>query len=143
MKQAFWDTQILVAWIDQETAMREMVEALVQWQKKQRITTVTSSLSLAELLVRPIARGNAEMARKYGNVVKKMGCIDFGQSEALAFACIRNDHPDIAPPECIQLACAMTHGVDYYFTTDKRLARYRVDGIGEIVHLKGWYDQQA
>lgn len=139
-KQAFWDTQILVAWIEQEETEKAMIEALVAWQKKENINTVTSSLSLAELLVRPISKANSEAARKYSNIIRKMGCIDFGPNEALAFACIRADHPEISPPHCIQLACAMTRDVDYFFTSDRRLGRIQLDGIGEILYLRNWYD---
>ena len=139
-KKAFWDTDILLYWIEQEKAHLPQTKALVEWQKTQGIETVTSAYSLAEILVRPIAKGQAELARKYSNQVKKMGCIEFGANEALAYACIRADHPDIRPPECIQLACAVAHGVDYFFTNDRKLSRINIDGIGEIIYLKSWYE---
>ena len=38
------------------------------------------------------------------------------------------------------LACAVAHGVDYFFTNDRKLSRINIDGIGEIIYLKSWYE---
>ena len=139
-RKAFWDTNILIYWIEQDAAHLDQMKALVEWQESQGIEPVTSAFTLAEILVRPISKGNASMARKYSEIVEKMGCINFGTSEALAYACIQSDNSDLKAPECLQLACAMSHGVDYFVTSEKRLSRFNVDGIGEILYLRGWFD---
>jgi predicted nucleic acid-binding protein len=141
-RKAFWDTNILLYWIEQDETQVEQVKELVDWQKNQAIDAVTSAFSLAELLVRPISQGEAEAARRYSEIVEKMGCIQFGSQEALAYACIKADYPDMKAPDCIQLACAVSQGVDFFFTSDRKLNRYKIDGIGEIVYLKHWFEQR-
>ncbi len=141
-RKAFWDTHLLLYWIEEVDGQIDQVRKLAEWQTKEGIMTVTSSFALAEILVHPIAKGDALVARKYTNVAKRMDCLDFGVNEALAYACIRVDHPEIKPPDCIQLACAVAHGVEYFFTTDRKLSRVAVDGIGEIIYLKDWFDER-
>lgn len=142
-KSVFWSTNVLLYWAIREEPGFSYVKEIVEWQKKEGMDGFTSSFALAELLQRPIEKGDEALARKYTEIVDEMGCQDFGKQEALAFACIRSDYPDIKPPEVIQLACAVVRGVDYFFTTERRLARYEIDGIGQIIYLKSWYEDRV
>ena len=141
--KAFWDTNLLICWLEKPKAWAEEIGTLREWHAKQNLEIVTSSLSLAEILVQPLSRKNTELARKYQRLISAMGCLPFGSSEAWAFAEIRTRYKKLKPPDCIQLACAKVHGVDYFFTNDDRLSKVRVDGIHTITSLSQWYARQS
>ena len=141
--KVFWDTNLLIYWIEQTAPWYVKVDALVRWQHARSAKTVTSSLSLAELLVRPVSEGEHVLADHYWKLITQMGCLSFGPAEAMRFAEIRSSHPEVKPPDAIQLACAAQAGVDLFLTNDERLARVRVKGIAEIKSLAEWYERQA
>ena len=48
--KAFWDTNLFIYWIEQAPPWLEKVNTLAEWQRAHSLRTVTSSLTLAELL---------------------------------------------------------------------------------------------
>ena len=138
---SFWDTNLLIYWLDKPEEWAEPIYRLRQWHKENEIRIITSALSLAEILVRPISGENLERAREYLHLISEMGCLGFGPDEAWAFAEIRSAYPQIKPPDCIQLACAGVRGVDYFCTNDEALQRVSAKGVGKIIILKNWFEQ--
>jgi len=138
---AFWDTNLLIYWIEDSSEWAKKVGALLHWQEKEGLKLVTSSLSLGELLVHPLRLKNKEVAQSYARLIDEMGCIPFGSDEAWRFAEIRTLNPAIRPPDAIQLACASVLGVKYFITNDDRLGRYQIEGISHIIGLNEWTRQ--
>lgn len=95
----------------------------------------TSTLTLGEILVRPVEAGDEDLARRYEHAITAAATVlQFDRSAAVAFAGIRRDR-SIAPPDAIQLACASVAGVDMFITNDQRLSRKVVPGIHFIQSL--------
>ena len=134
-KSAFWDTNLLIYWIEQKEAFEAHIGALVTWLGDENISSVTSALSLAEILVQPMSLKKTGLAKQYKDILSEFGCLSFGVEQAWAFAEIRAKYPTIKPPDCIQLACASVHGVDYFLTNDQALTSIAVPGIGKIQDL--------
>lgn len=134
----FWDTNLLIYWIEDAKTWSGRVDALLHWQEQNDLKTVTSSLALGELLVHPMKKKATDVARSYARLIDEMGCIPFGADEAWRFAEIRAECPSIRPPDAIQLACASTLGVTSFITNDDRLSRFRIKGIDHIVGLGSW-----
>jgi predicted nucleic acid-binding protein len=89
-----------------------------------------STLSLGELLVKPLKAGDHALAERYrrfvhGPEVKLLG---FDEAACEMFAQIRQDR-SIKPPDAIHLATAATVGCDLFITNDERLSRQVVPGI--------------
>lgn len=137
--KAFWDTNLFIYWIEQAPPWLEKVNTLAEWQRAHSIRTVTSSLTLAELLVRPISTGQTDLVDQYQRLVTQLGCLSFGPTEARRFAEIRAAYPQVKPPDAIQLACAAQAGVALFLTNDDRLSKVRVKGISRIESLGAWY----
>ena len=137
---SFWDTNLLIYWLEKSDAWSGSVTRLREWHRDNRLQVVTSALSLAEILVHPLARGRRDLAQQYRGLVEELGCLTFGPAEAWAFAEIRAAHPHLKPPDTIQLACAGQRGVAHFFTNDDRLSRLRIDGIGRVWGLAEWAD---
>ena len=108
--KAFWDTNLFIYWIEQAPPWLEKVNTLAEWQRAHSIRTVTSSLTLAELLVRPISTGQTDLVDQYQRLVTQLGCLSFGPAKTRRFAEIRAAYPQVKPPDAIQLACAAQAG---------------------------------
>jgi predicted nucleic acid-binding protein len=132
---SFWDTNLLVYWLEDQPPWSSSVKRLAEWQGAQNLKTVTSSLSLGELLVHPMRAGEARLARNYSRILSELGCLPFGTEEAWRFAELRSRYPALRPPDAIQLACASVFRVDFFFTNDRRMNDLHVDGIGKILAL--------
>ncbi len=137
-RYAFWDTNLLIYWMEDSPRWSSAVRELVAWQEANGLETITSSLSLGEILVHPLAKAEGRVAKKYAQLLTEIGCLTFGPDEAWRFGELRASHPSLRPPDAIQLACASVRGVEYFFTNDERLSRYQVEGIGKIQSLSGW-----
>ena len=134
----FWDTNLLIYWIENDSAWSEKVGELFRWQEQEGLRPVTSSLSLGELLVHPMRLKKIAVAQSYARLIDEMGCLQFGADEAWRFAEIRSTYPSICPPDAIQLACASVFHAEYFITNDERLSRFRIEGIGRIFGLNEW-----
>ncbi len=62
------DTAPVIAFIAQEPTHIELVRPLFQSIAQGRIQAVTSMLTLAEVLVRPLREGNTALAARYENI---------------------------------------------------------------------------
>jgi len=100
---------------------------------------VTSSLTLGEVLVRPLQEKRFDLERRYREILtgRSIVLVNFDQSAARLFARIRAQYGRrIKPPDAIQLACAGAYRVDRFITNDDRLDGIIVDEVSEIVSLK-------
>jgi predicted nucleic acid-binding protein len=85
---------------------------------------VTSTLTVAELLVVPFRSGHAERARTVSDALRSLDglrIVDFDHQLAEAAARLRAQH-GVALPDAIQLATA-ARAADALLTNDTRLAR--------------------
>jgi len=96
---------------------------------------LTSTLTLGEVLVKPIERGDEELARKYEEAITTTAVmLPLDVKAARIYAAVRSDR-SLRAPDAIQLACAAAAGVDLFITNDARLHSKHVDGIQFIVSL--------
>ena len=95
----------------------------------------TSTLTLGELLVKPVSLGNLELERKYEEALTLGSVVmPFDRPAARLFAAIRRDRA-IRPPDAIQLACAAHAEVDLFITNDDRLSGKVIPGVQFITSL--------
>src|SRR5512142_2236282 len=97
---------------------------------------VTSTLTLAEILVRPFEEGSRELAEKYKDLFlqPEITLCDFDRKAAEQYYRIRQDR-SIMPADAMQLACAAAANVDLFITNDERLSKKIVPGINFITGL--------
>lgn len=127
----FWDTNLFI-YLWEDSPARARMEALVAWQDLRSAEVVTSTLTLGELLVRPMQRRREDLVAHYSAAFEQMQLIEFDRAAAFRFAQLRSSHPALSAPNAVQLACASTAGVDLFVTNDCRLSRLEVAGIGMI-----------
>ena len=96
---------------------------------------VTSTLTLGEVLVKPIESRDAELAAKYAQgIARTPVLVSFDERAARLYARLRSDR-SIRAPDAIQLVCAVAANVDLFITNDERFSIKHVDGIQFIVSL--------
>ena len=135
MSRIFWDTNLFVYLLEDKGELTERVVALRERMVERSDELFTSTLTLGEILVRPVEAGDEDLARRYEHAITAAATVlQFDRSAAVAFAGIRRDR-SIAPPDAIQLACASVAGVDMFITNDQRLSRKVVPGIHFIQSL--------
>jgi predicted nucleic acid-binding protein len=97
----------------------------------------TSVMSLGEVLVTPLAKGNLALAQRYRRDFRSPGItvLPFVEQAAEIFARIRVGGK-IKPPDAIQLATAATASCDLFLTNDDRLMGLAVPGIHFITSFE-------
>src|SRR5579863_815554 len=113
-----------------------MVEDLRRRMLQRDDRLFTSTMTVGEILVKPIATGNRALAARYREFLAapQVSVATFDLSAAEAYAIIRNDRT-IGPADAIQLACAAAADVDLFITNDGRLNRKNIPGIKFISSL--------
>jgi predicted nucleic acid-binding protein len=103
-------------------------------ERKDRL--VTSSLTIGEILVKPIREGDSEAERRYWALFSspEIQIVSFDPNAARQYARLRQDAA-LRAPDAIQLACAASAGVDLFVTNDDRLSRKNIPGIKFITSL--------
>ena len=136
MSRVFWDTNLFVYLMEGEGPRTESVDALRRRMIERGDELLTSSLTLGELLVKPVETGNDELRNRYVRAMEEgVTVLSFDKRAALRFAEIRGDR-SIRAPDAIQLACAAAGGTDLFITNDDRLSRKNVPGIAFIQSLQ-------
>ena len=135
MSRVFWDTNLFVYLLEDKGELTERVVSMRERMKERSDELLTSTLTVGEILVRPLETGDEQLADQYEHALTAAATIlPFGGPAARTFASIRRDRT-IRPPDAIQLACAAAAGVDLFITNDQRLSRKVVPGIHFIQSL--------
>ena len=136
MTRIFWDTNLFIYLLEGTGESFQRTRALLGRMIERRDELLTSTMTLGELLVGPLAAGRSEAAELFEKSLRSTGVrlIPFDDAAARVFARIRQDRT-IAPPDAIQLSCAAVAGSDLFVTNDDRLSRKLVGGIHFIVPL--------
>jgi predicted nucleic acid-binding protein len=136
MSRIFWDTNLFIYLFEGEGPFSRRVRALREAMLARGDQLLTSTLTLGEILVKPIERGETELARKYEDALAASSLmIAFDSKAAKNYASLRCDR-SLRAPDAVQLACAAAAGVDLFITNDARLHDRHVAGIQFIVSLE-------
>jgi predicted nucleic acid-binding protein len=136
VSRVFWDTNLFIYLIEDYGDLSEHVVELRTRMLARGDELVTSSLTLGEILVKPVENGDTVLARQYEQALAQGAIVlSFDQGAARRYASIRADR-SIRPPDAIQLACAAQAGVDLFITNDERISKKNVNGIQFIVSLE-------
>ena len=135
MSRIFWDTNVFIYLFEGHGPLHDRVVRLRQTMLARGDQLATSTLTLGEILVKPMEQGDMELSRKYEEAVLATSLmISFDVKAARIFARLRIDR-SIRAPAAVQLACAAAAGVDLFITNDERLHAKHVEGIQFIVPL--------
>jgi predicted nucleic acid-binding protein len=137
MSRIFLDTNFFIylyeGQVPQATRARYLSRAFIA----RRDEILTSVMSLGEVLVTPLRKGDFSLAQRYRQLFKGPGItvLPFIEQAAEAFARIRVGGR-VKPPDAIQLATAGAAGCDLFLTNDDRLLGISVPGIHFITSFE-------
>ena len=137
MSRIFWDTNLFIYLLEGSGENFQRVRGLLDRMLERRDELLTSTLTLGEVLVKPMEMGRNDWAQRYERFLDSPGVrlLPFDRDSARIYASIRRDRT-IRPPDAIQLACAAAAGTDLFITNDDRLSRKTLPGVHFIVPLR-------
>lgn len=135
MSRIFWDTNLFVYLFEDYKTLSKQTEVLRTKMLARGDQLLTSTLTVGEVLVKPLESGALDVCRKYEEAIAATAVIiPFDLKAAKVYASLRRDRA-LRAPDAIQLACAASAGVDLFVTNDDHLQGKQVDGIHFIVPL--------
>ncbi len=136
MSRVFWDTNLFIYLVEAHPKHAQRVVELRRRMLDRRDQLYTSTLTLGEVLVKPVEMRNEALRRSYERAMTiGVVLISLDQDAARIYAQIRQDR-SLRAPDTIQLACAAKAQVDLFITNDDRLSGKVVPGIQFIVSLE-------
>jgi uncharacterized protein len=136
MSRIFWDTNLFIYLLEDYGRLSKAVVELRGSMLTRGDQLLTSTLTLGEILVKPLEHGDAELSQNYEDAITKAALLlPFDTKAARLYASIRGDR-SLRAPDALQLACAGAAGVDLFITNDRRLQGKRVRGIHFIAALE-------
>ena len=136
MSRVFWDTNLFVYLFEDYGGLSKEVDALRRRMLTRGDQLFASTMTLGEVLVKPMERRDEELRRSYWDVLTQTATLlPFDREAAVQYAAIRKDR-SVKPPDAIQLACAAQAQIDLFITNDDHLRGKVVPGIQFIVPLK-------
>ncbi|HEV2387436.1 MAG TPA: PIN domain-containing protein [Candidatus Acidoferrales bacterium] len=135
MSRIFWDTNLFIYLFEGHGPFSERTSQLRRTMLARGDQLLTSTLTLGEVLVKPIERGDANLAFRYEQAISRTAIlIPLDARAARLYASLRCERA-LRPPDAIQLACAATVGVDLFITNDAKLQSRQIEGIQFVVSL--------
>lgn len=137
MSRIFFDTNLFIYLLEDAGARGQRVAQIVERISERRDQLLTSTLTLAEVLVKPLSVHDLAWADQYERLLSTQGVsvLPFDRGAARIYAEVRQDKT-IKPPDAIQLACAAHAGCDLFITNDERLSKKIVPGIHFVASLE-------
>lgn len=133
MTRIFWDTSLFLYLFEGGQHSGE-VKRLRERMLERGDRLFTSSLSLGEVLVRPMAAGDDVGSRYETAMTRAATIVPFDAAAARHYAALRADRA-LTPADLTQLSCAAAAGIDMFITNDDRLSGKVIPGVKFISSL--------
>ena len=119
------DSAPLIYFIEDDPVYGKRLSAFFEAVSSSRIRAVTSVVTLAEVLVRPLREGRVDLVRQYREILLTSTGFDTVpvSSEIADHAAQLRAAHGLRTPDAIQLATAMSAGATAFLTNDTRLAK--------------------
>jgi predicted nucleic acid-binding protein len=137
MSKVFLDSNLFIYQLEDLGPRGNRANVIFERLSVRKDTVFTSTLTLGEVLVKPIRTGNRALEAKYRDLLREpeVRVLAFDRAAGEIFARIRQDRA-IKAPDAIQLATAASAGCDLFITNDDRLSQAYVPGIQFIVSME-------
>jgi len=120
-KRVYIDTNILMYLFEGAANYQAVLESILEGIEQQYFEAVSSDLTLAELLVKPLKVGNGKLAEQYRDYLEQddgINLISVSRNDFIQAAFIRSQ-TKLKLPDSLHLACAMSSECDMILTNDK------------------------
>ena len=136
MSKIFWDTNLFIYLMEEYGEHSRRTRALALRMRARNDLLFTSTLSLGEVLVKPLEENQTGLVARFEEILERRAVlIPFDPEAAKVYASVRRDR-SIKIADAIQLACAAKEKVDLFVTNDEHLSQKVVPGIHFISSLE-------
>jgi predicted nucleic acid-binding protein len=132
------DTCIFIYIVEANAEYAPLLDPLLMAMTEGRLVSVTSALTLLEVLVVPLRAGDASLADQYERYIygsKGLHLLDIAKGVLRRAALLRAGHPTLRTPDAIQMATAMVAGCTVLITNDRAMPS--LEGL-RILQLKDY-----
>jgi predicted nucleic acid-binding protein len=132
------DTSIFIYQLEENPSYAEMTGEISTWLERATSSAVTSSLTMAELLVQPYRAANEPLVNKYYGLLSLFPNLEWVAPDltiADTAARIRGHH-GLRTPDAVQAATAMCRGATAILTNDAVFARVAGIEVGILDRLR-------
>lgn len=130
------DTAPLIYFVEGDPHFLERIRPFFKALEQAEFTVVTSTLTITEILVKPLQHGRIDLTRTFQDLLARyVEIIPVTMEIAEAAAKLRADH-GLRTPDAIQVATAITRQADFFLTNDARLARLSQPEVLVLSDLK-------
>jgi predicted nucleic acid-binding protein len=122
-KAIFLDTAPLIYFIEGHSEFQKSLNLLFSLIDKGEILAITSTITLLEVLVKPLRENRLDLVDKYNEILtssKGLDICDLNISVAKEAANLRSKY-NLKTPDSIQIATAKVYSTDYFITNDQQL----------------------
>ena len=122
-KRVFLDTAPLIYYIEGGSKFQKVLDNLFGLNSRAKFTFVTSTVSLLEVLVKPLRDGRNDIAQQYRDILTKAmwnEMHDLTSDVAEVAAKFRANY-NLRTPDAIQIASALSTKSNYFLTNDAKL----------------------
>ncbi|WP_257666690.1 type II toxin-antitoxin system VapC family toxin [Parapedobacter tibetensis] len=136
-KAVFLDTAPLIYFIEGHSDYQEKLMECFVANDNGDFTFITSSITLLEVLVKPLKEGKPKLVSQYKEILLSASGINLAEiSHDIAEGAARlRAKYNLKTPDAIQIATALENQADYFFTNDHRLAVVKEIAIITLLDL--------
>lgn len=117
------DTAPLIYFIEEHPKYLNLLDAFFLAAKEHKISLVTSTLTITEVLVHPLIKGNMGLVNEYKSILLSadgLEIVPINNEVAETAAGLRAKY-NISTPDALQIAAAFISGAKYFLTNDLKL----------------------
>lgn len=129
------DTTIFIYHFENHPIYSPLTEELLSSIEKGVRKGITSSITLMEIIVKPLSLGRYDVARKYEALLMNfpnLEVVDLDRNVIRQAARLRAEYR-IRPPDALQVSACILSGAEVFITNDRRIGQLRE--IKEIIIL--------
>jgi len=119
------DTAIFIYHFEENPAYLPLTRELLSGIEMGTRRGVTSTITLMEIIVKPLALGRQDVARKYEALLvnfPNLAMVDLDRDVIRQAARLRAEYR-IRPPDALQASASLLQGADAFITNDRHLER--------------------
>jgi predicted nucleic acid-binding protein len=128
------DTAIFIYHFEEHPAYISLTREVFSSIERGERNGVTSTITLMEILVKPLALGREDIARKYEALLvsfPNLDIVDLDREVILQAARLRAEYR-VRPPDALQAGASLVYGTDAFITNDRGLKQLQ-DKIEVII----------
>ena len=128
MSSVFIDTAPIIYYIEAHTEYGPLVSEVVKTFQSGRLIAYSSVITIVEILPKPIANGDAQLAKQFSNFLSSgqgITTLDITSEIAQTAGRLRGQYGFLKSMDAIQIAASMEVNADAFLTNDIQLKKVK------------------